>query len=231
MPRTATATPSKTSFVKKFLDSHPQGNVKAVNEAWGAAGYEGTISKSVVDKARAKMGLAGNLRGRKTRKAAKGKAAPSMAKTTTATPGKTSFVKEFLNDHPEGNVQAVNEAWKAAGFDGTISPTLVSQMRKQLGLAGNLRGQRKKTKTTAKGKAAPTAKRRGRPPKGATATIDGKPAGQAKGRKSGRTIALEGLEAEVDRLLFKVMEVGNLPQVEETLRQTRRLLYAGFDRG
>jgi hypothetical protein len=199
MPRTATATPSKTSFVKEFLNSHPQSNVKAVNEAWGAAGYEGTISKSVVDKARARMGLAGNLRGRKTKKAAKGKAAPSMAKTTAATPGKTGFVKELLNDHPEGNVQAVNEAWKAAGFDGTISPTLVSQMRKQLGLTG----KRKKAKITAKEKAAPTARRRGRPPKEATVTINGKPAVQAKGRKSGRTIALEGLEAEVDRLLFK----------------------------
>ena len=37
------------------------------------------------------------------------------------------FVKEFLNDHPQGNVNAVNEAWRAAGFDGTISPTVVKR--------------------------------------------------------------------------------------------------------
>ena len=54
------------------------------------------------------------------------------------------FVKEFLNDHPQGNVDAVNEAWQAAGFDGTISTTLVNKMRASLGLTGNLRG---KTKT------------------------------------------------------------------------------------
>ena len=46
------------------------------------------------------------------------------------------FVKEFLNDHPEGNVAAVNEAWQAAGFDGTISKTLVDKMRASLGLTG-----------------------------------------------------------------------------------------------
>ena len=55
--------------------------------------------------------------------------------------GKTSFIKEFLNDHPEGNVKAVNEAWTKAGFDGSISNTLVSKMRAQLGLTGNLRSQ------------------------------------------------------------------------------------------
>ena len=61
-----------------------------------------------------------------------------MAKTASATPGKTSFVKEFLNDNPQGNSKAVNEAWKAAGFDGTISPTVVNKTRVLLGLTGNL---------------------------------------------------------------------------------------------
>jgi hypothetical protein len=49
--------------------------------------------------------------------------------------------------------------------------------------------------------------------------------------KTGRTAALEGLEAEVDRLLFRVMEIGELPEVEQALRQARRLLYGGFSRG
>ena len=39
------------------------------------------------------------------------------------------FVKEFLNDHPQSNVDAVNDAWQGAGFGGTISPTLVNKMR------------------------------------------------------------------------------------------------------
>ena len=60
------------------------------------------------------------------------------------------FVKEFLHDNPQGNVNAVNEAWQAAGFDGTISPTLVKTMRAALGLTGNLRANAKKSKTSAK---------------------------------------------------------------------------------
>ena len=49
-----------------------------------------------------------------------------------SSPGKTMFVKEFLHDHPRGNIDAVNEAWGAAGFDGTISPHGGGQMRASL---------------------------------------------------------------------------------------------------
>ena len=72
-----------------------------------------------------------------------------MATTATATPGKTSFVKEFLHDNPQGNTKAVNEAWQAAGFEGTISPTLVNKTRGKMNLIGNLRGN---SKTAAKEK-------------------------------------------------------------------------------
>ena len=142
MPRTATATPGKTSFVKEFLNDHPDGTTKTVNEAWQAAGFEGTISPTLVNKTRVKMNLTGNLRGN-SKTAAKEKSAPRMPKTATATPGKTSFLKEFLNDHPEGNVKAANEAWTAAGYDGTISETLVYKARASLGLTGNLSGKTK----------------------------------------------------------------------------------------
>jgi hypothetical protein len=232
---TVTKAESKSGFIKQLLRQDPYATFKSVNEAWAASGHEGTISQALVNKLRLEAGLSGNLRTKdkqETKATSKSEAPAQVGKKRGRRPkvkardqGKTPFVKEFLNDHPEGNVEAVNEAWKAAGFDGTISPTLVYQMRKQLGLTDKLRGKAGKTE------AAPsTGKKRGRKPKEATATIDGKPAGQAMGRKSGRTSALEGLEAEVDRLLFKVMEVGNLPQVEETLRQTRRLLYGGFIR-
>ena len=148
MPRTATPTPGKTSFVKQFLNDHPDGTTKTVNEAWQAAGFEGTISPTLVNKTRVKMNLTGNLRGN-SKTAAKEKSAPRLPKTATATPGKTSFLKEFLHDHPEGNVKAVNEAWTAAGFDGTISEALVYKARASLGLTGNLSG---KTKTAAEAK-------------------------------------------------------------------------------
>ena len=128
MATTATATPGKTSFVKDFLNANPQGTTKTVNEAWQAAGMKGTISHPIISQVRKKLGLTGNLRGN-SETAAKGKSAPNKPKTVTATPGKTSFVKEFLNDHPDGTTKTVNEAWQAAGFEGTISPTLVNKTR------------------------------------------------------------------------------------------------------
>ena len=146
---TATKSENKTGFVKEFLSDHPEGNVKAVNEAWTAAGMKGTIGDTLIYQTRSEMGLSGNLRAKsKPRTAAKAKSATKMSKTASS-PGKTMFVKEFLNDHPQGNVDAVNEAWQAAGFDGTISKTVVDKMRASLGLTGNLRGNTKKSKTSA----------------------------------------------------------------------------------
>ena len=160
---TATVRGDKTKFVNDFLTKNPQGNLRAVNEAWTADGMRGTISKSVVDKTRAKLGLTGNL-GAKTKAAAKRKAAPTKSKAATSTPGKTSFVKEFLNDHPEGTTREVNEAWTAAGMKGTISPTVVNKTRALLGLSGNLRAK-SKPRSAVKGK--PAAKK----PKVNTATL------------------------------------------------------------
>ena len=172
-PKTETATPGKTKFVKDFLNANPQGTTKDVNEAWRAGGFEGTISPTLVNKTRLK--LTGKRR-RKARTAAKAK-----LMTITATPGKTSFLKEFLLDHPEGNVRAVNEAWKAAGFDGTISTALVYQARVSLGLAGNLRGKSKKSEA----KSTSTSKKLGRPRKETTAAVDGQSRGQEEQPFSG----------------------------------------------
>ena len=47
---------------------------------------------------------------------------------------------------------------------------------------------------------------------------------QARGRMN----SLMDLEIEIDRLLMKVAEIGTLPQVEDSLRKTRRQLYAGL---
>jgi hypothetical protein len=215
---TATVNQGKTSFVKQFLSEHPEGNTKTVNEAWRAAGFDGTISPTLVNKTRVK--LTGKRR-RKARTAAQGKAAATKPREAPATLGKTSFVKEFLNDNPQGNVKAVNKAWTRAGMSGTISSTLVNKTRALLGLTGNLRGKSKTKATT-------TGKRRGRPPKETTAAVNGKPAGQPRGRKSDRTHALLGVEAEIDRLIFTVMGIGDLPEIETALREARRLVYGAL---
>ena len=86
-----------------------------------------------------------------------------MPATATRNQGKTLFVKETLIDHPTANPKFVNEAWKEAGMEGTISETLVNKMRSQLKLTGNLRGTRssKKGKTSAS-KVTTSGKPRGR---------------------------------------------------------------------
>jgi len=215
-PKTVTATPGKTSFVKEFLQRNPQANAKAVNEAWTAAGMNGTISHPIISEVRKQLGLTGDLRDN-SKTVAKGEAASNMPKMAIVSPGKTMFVKEFLNDHPQGNVKAVNEAWTAAGFDGTISTALVYKARASLGLTGNLSGKTKKTK----GKATSTGKKLGRPRKETTAMVNLQP----RGRKSARTLALTELESDIDRLIFKVMGVGDLTEMEDSLRRARRLLY------
>lgn len=220
---TATRDRGKTSFVKEFLNRHPQGNVQAVNEAWAAAGNDGSIGATLIQKMRSKMGLSGNLRATsKPKTAAKRKSAAKKSKMATVTPGKTMFVKEFLNDHPQGNFDDVNEAWTAAGFEGTISRTLVDKMRALLGLTGNQRSKSKKVRTSARGNSTSDGKKPGRPRKEPMAAINGQP----RGRKSNRSLALTELEGDIDRLIFKVMGVGDLTEIEDSLRRARRLLYA-----
>lgn len=133
-----------------------------------------------------------------------------MASSATTSPGKTSFVKEVLIDNPHANPKAVNEAWAAAGMKGTISTALVNKMRARMGLSGNLRG---------KGQKAAAAARRTLGPQAASGRIG------SKGPRSARERALFELEGEIDRLLFRVMGMGDLPDVAESLRTARRQLY------
>ena len=132
-------------------------------------------------------------------------------------------MKEFLHDNPQGNTQSVNEAWTAAGFDGTISTSLVYKARASLGLTGNLSEKTKKSKA----KTTSTGKKLGRLRNEPTAPVTGQP----RGRKSARTLALTELEADIDRLIFKVMGVGDLTEIEDSLRRARRLLYVTANRG
>ncbi len=210
----ATKTQGKTGFVKKFLSANPQGNVKAVNEAWKAAKMKGAIGATLINKIRSEMGLSGNLRAKSKPSTTSTKSATPMPKTTTS-PGKSMFVKEFLHDNPQGNVDAVNQAWQAAGFDGTISHTLVKTMRASLGLAGNLRGKTKKSKTSTAGK------KRVTPRTEIAASVNVQP----RGNSGIRTVVLNELETDIDRLIFRAMAIGNLTEFEDLLRQARRLLY------
>jgi hypothetical protein len=142
-------------------------------------------------------------------------------RTRTRNQGKTSFVKEVLVDNPHANSRVVNEAWTAAGMEGTISDTLVNKMRSELGFAGNLRGRRRATGE----RRAYTGKKRGRKPKSFSIQGGEAQAGVTRSRARSRSGQLVELEEDFDRLLFKVMSLGDLAEVENRLRETRRLLY------
>jgi hypothetical protein len=223
----ATATTSKSDFVRDFLGSNPQANAKSVNEAWTAAGMTGTISHPIVSEVRKELGLIGTQSAKtskpakktpapKKSKSTKKKPAPEVIKPVLTTRGKTSFVKEFLNDHSQGNVTEVIEAWKAAGFTGTISRTLVDKMRAHLGLTGN------RTRKTKKRTSQSTARKSRATTTGISASSNGV---ETRGRKSNRTTVLMAVEEEIDRLIFAVMGIGNLPEIETALREARRGVY------
>jgi hypothetical protein len=142
----------------------------------------------------------------------------TMATTATPPKGKSGFVKEFLNDNPRSNPTAVNEAWTAAGMDGTISAGLINKMRSELGLSGNLKRGRKKKSEIATATATVTRKRGRKRGRVAAASVQTRSV-------AGRDRFLSQVDADLDRLLFKVMSLGDLPRVEECLRETRRRLY------
>jgi hypothetical protein len=160
-----------------------------------------------------------------------------MAAPVKRNQGKTDFVKTTLKEHPHANPKFVNEAWITAGYHGTISETLVNKMRAELGLSGNLRRRGPRPGGGVAGKAVAlkyTGKKRGRKPKSAMFVGSTGPAANGDGHAATSTTPpsrqqnLAEVEADIDALLFKVMNLGNLLEIEDSLRKTRRLLYGGF---
>ena len=156
-----------------------------------------------------------------------------MATVTQRQPGKTEFVRAVLTTNPKANAKAVKEKWLEDGHDGTISETLVNKMRSEMGLAGNLRGGRPKgSRTATSEKPKYTGKKRGRKPKSAqVAPSNGRTVEEPRATKGGRHNQLVALEADIDHLLFKVMNLGGLEEIENSLRKTRRLLYGVLTTG
>jgi hypothetical protein len=132
------------------------------------------------------------------------------------------FVKEMLNDDPLANTEAVNAAWRASGMSGSISSSLVSNVRARMKLAGH---RRRSGTTGAAGIGRPaTGRGPGRPRRQDTPLTNGEAPVMGRGRER----ELMSLEVELDRLLMRVVETGALPEVENALRKVRRQLYAGL---
>jgi hypothetical protein len=160
-----------------------------------------------------------------------------MPATKARNQGKTSFVKELLIDHQMANTKAVNEAWKAAGMEGTISETLVNKMRSVLGLTGNLR--KRSQPVSGDAVAAATKTKKSAKPKPASPTPKTKPKGKAQAavkfsapapaavrtaRAGDRDRLLAEAEGDIDRLIFKLMVVDGMERIEDELRRVRRQL-------
>jgi hypothetical protein len=140
---------------------------------------------------------------------------------------KTAFITEHLHKNPKANAKAVKAAWQKAGRDGTISGTLVQKVRAGLGLAGNLRSRSRHVKnsgaTSATTKGRSTSKSNGKSrahANGTHATL----ALETRTRSSSRERILEEAEGDIDRLIFKLMGVGGMEKVEDTLRLARRMV-------
>ena len=160
-----------------------------------------------------------------------------MATSTGQGEGKTTFVRNLLQRDSGVNERSINEAWKAAGHEGTISGTLVYKIRKDLGLTGKRQsadGSRAgeaaavKPKSPSKGPKATRATKsveaatvksneRGAPPKPEV----GSEAAQTEDKDQ----VLDEVEEGIDELIFRLKGLGGRPEVLEALRRARRLLY------
>jgi hypothetical protein len=194
----------KSEFIKGVLSRDPEATMKGVIAAWKKAGHPGTISNPLYYKIRSAMKGAGTgtkptANGSNATSTASGK--PKMAAAKKRGPKKSAFVRELLVHNPDVNEKSVNAAWKAAGNPGTISGTLLYLIRNET-----------------KNKAAK---------QHANAAIAAPPVPHANGRRAASGSSkgtLEEFEADIDRLIFKIMGIGGLSAVEEALRQARRLI-------
>jgi hypothetical protein len=155
---------------------------------------------------------------------------------------KSQFAHEVLTKNPQANATAVNDAWMKGGRDGQISATLVNKLRATMGLTGNLRAKRKKTGSTpaANLHSAPKLLLRTAKSESTGRVGVGRSASNGRGHEHASisagplnhrevpSHALDELEADIDRLIFRVMALGGSPAIEDALRQARRLLFGTF---
>ena len=168
-----------------------------------------------------------------------------MASEVGSDQGKSAFVGDVLTKDHQADTEAVNRAWTKAGHAGTISASLVNQIRSRMGLTGQPRPGARVTESagSAEPPAAPATRRRtgpkragGRPPVkgdgGHVPQVTELEAGpQGAGSQSGgddRTRVLTRLEGQIDGMLFEIKVAGGLPEFEEELRRARRILARSY---
>jgi hypothetical protein len=238
----------KTAFVKEYLKGHRDANLEAVKKAWTAEGKEGTVSESLVSKIRRDLGLTGKKgasgvetsvpavkgKAKPSPKASKGKVATKAeeAPSPTKAVGKTEFVREQLRRDANLSVKAIVQAWTVAGNKGSISDNLVYKTRADLGIKGkrpSLKGvetdvappelSKGSNAVTSAGAVEPSAPQ----PDGRQAPhLFTPPTGLSSDGERGRVLV--EVEREIDELIYRIRNLGGLPDVQEALRAARRLL-------
>ncbi len=108
-----------------------------------------------------------------------------MATGTGVRRGKTAFVENFLTIDPDAAFAAVNQAWKSAGNDGSVSKSLVSKTRSKLNPTGERRTAGDAVEATAKPAAKGKAKSSSKRTKGEGASKGEEAPTQPEGRKRG----------------------------------------------
>jgi hypothetical protein len=221
---TATATRSlgKTGFVKEYLNDNPQANAKAVNGAWKEAGFEGTISNTLVTRMRSELGLTGNIpkgSGKKAEASAsptgkrRGRRKGPTGRRRGGNQGKSAFVVEHLRQNPNATDEEINEAWTAAGNEGSISGSLLYKIRAKEGPTKKRGSKKKRRAKSSLGTAGADR----------TAQMTSQTPRPLDGRTSRGRVMAE-IEADIDRLIFKLMALGGMEEVETKLRRVRRRL-------
>ena len=124
-----------------------------------------------------------------------------MAESRNREKGKLEFVEQILTRDPKANEETVNAAWQSAGHPGRISRSSIGMVKAKLGLTDP-------TRSRFKAKSKSDAPRRAAPPE---------PLPTADAGDRGRV--QEDLEMEFDRILFRVMGLGDLPEVEDLIRR------------
>ena len=241
----------KTAFVEEYLAGHRDADHPAVNEAWRAAGNEGTVSESLVGKARTRLKLTGKggakggadagskVKGKVTSspKRAKGKeateavAAPAKANGREGGngPSRSAFVEEMLGREPKANVTAVNRAWTEAGHEGSISDSVFFKVKRELGVAAGSSADRPASAGASRSEllgadTAPVGHGTAPPSSGRQGPATEMASGGGSGASGDLGRVVDEVEAGIDDLMFTLKVNGGMPEVEAALRAARRLL-------
>jgi hypothetical protein len=163
-----------------------------------------------------------------------------MATNRTGRQGKLDFVRKILEQNRDANEKIVNQAWQEAGNEGKISRSAVGKVRALMGLTSGKRAPRKKAEAAAgTAKKTHTRSKAAKPRDESPVLGNGTAASTAKSHAQPaetselpatsevRAGVFDELESDLDRVLFRVMSIGNMPEVERLIRHCRRIVIRG----